>query len=247
MKGLVEWAETEVQLPITTPRPGPLRLTAPQRAILSAYDDPLTRQLTLMMSSQIGKSMLMLIIIGWHMAQYPAQIMMAQATRDSMRRFMMEKFWPLVGSNSTLSGKVDPKVVNTMAPSVVDFIDGMMFTAWSGSNAMMRSATAEVVVGDEVDIYKPTADYASPVDMIRQRGTTFGDTFKLVIASTPIDAEESTIASEYEGGSQSKWHVPCIHCGEFHELVQESIRAGILYCPACGVAIQERELSLIHI
>ena len=247
MKGLVEWANSEVQLPITTPVPGPLTLTAPQRGILEAYDSPGTRQLTLMMSSQIGKSMLMLLIMGWHMSEYPAQIMLTQATRDSMRRFMVEKVWPLTASNPTLREKIDPKVVNTMAPTVIDYTDGMVFTAWSGSPAMMRSATAEVVIADEVDVYKPTADYANPVDMLRQRGTTFGNTFKLVVASTPIDVEESTIGAEWEQGAMWKWHVPCYHCLISHELVQENIRNPRLYCPSCGAAIEEgQRLEIIE-
>ena len=239
MKGAVDWVDTEVELPVTTAKPGPLTLTAPQRGILEAYDRPDTNQLTLMMSSQIGKSMLMLVIMGWHMAEYPTQIMLVQATRDSMRRFMVEKLWPLVASNPTLSSKVDPRVINTFAPTIIDYTDGMVFTAWSGSKAMMRSTTAELVIADEVDIYEPTADYSDPLDMLRQRGTTFGSSRKLVIASTPIDADESLVKREYDRGSQCVWMVPCPHCELKHELIWESVRGGNLYCPGCGVWIEE--------
>ena len=239
MKSITQWVDDEVRLPVTTPVPGPLVLTAPQRGILQAYEDPSIDQISLMMSSQSGKSMLMLVIVGWHMAEYPVQIMLTQATREAMRRFMTEKLWPLIASNPALVHKVNPKVINTMAPSIVDYLDGMMFTAWSGSSAMMRSATAELVIADEVDIYKPTADYTNPLDMLRQRGVAYGRAFKLVCASTPIDAQESTIEAEYDAGSQNKWHVPCPHCSHAHEIVWDNIRATRLYCPSCGAEIAE--------
>ena len=191
--------------------------------------------------------MLMMCVLGWHMEEYPAQVMFVQPTRDSMRRFMTEKLWPMVAGNPQIRSKIDPKIVNTLAPTVINYSDGMVFTAWSGSNAMMRSATAEVVVADEVDLYKPTADYANALDMLTQRGEAYGDAYRLIVASTPVDESESIIEAEYDAGTAFVWLVPCPHCSLEHEIEWENVVKLRLYCPGCGAEIDERQrLAIIE-
>ena len=242
-KSLLEWAESEVLLPLTTSHPGPLKLTAPQRGILGAYERRTTRQLTLVEASQLGKSMKMLVILGYHMAVYPLQIFFAFPSRETHGRFVQEKLWPLINANDVLRMKTAHQAQGR-TPSSIDYTDGMVIIGYAGSKAMMVSATAELVIADELDLFRPKIQ--DPLSVLEQRTKSYQGTAKIVVCSTPTLKGSSAIWEAYEAGSQGKWLIPCPHCVTEFEITWECIetwiedevegpvRRGKLNCPSCG-------------
>ena len=236
------WAEAVVRLPASTPRPGRLALANWQREILRDYQRSDTRQVTLAMSSQIGKSLLLLLVAGYHMHRAPSAIFLVQATLATLRRFIREKLEPLVLETPALRSRVRLTSHQRLPFGEVPFQGGTLYTGWAGSAASLRSVTAPVALGDEVDAWAAHGsqlDADSPVDMLRQRLAAFGDRGKLVVASTPTTEEGSLIWHELGAGSDARWVVRCLHCRDEHALEWEQVKGGRLHCPACGVEVTE--------
>ena len=238
---IVEWSEREVILPPNTPQPGRLHLTKAQKGILKAYQDDEINQLTMMASSQIGKSLVMLLILGYHVGCRPMSILLVQPRIRVLGRFVAEKLQPLIDSTPVINDSIQRTRVGTLRPEMIPYRGGTIFTAYSGSPATLRSVSAQLVLGDEVDLYAGTVDASNPIEMLRQRGEAFGKSAKLVLASTPVDLEESLIYNEYKKGSASIFQVPCPKCSLWHEIEWSNVRDGALYCPGCTVEITEKQ------
>lgn len=239
---IVRWAEDNILLPSLTPQPGPLKLTGPQQAILQAYDNPLVRQVTMMTGNQVGKSLILLAILGYHIAEAPRLALLVMPTIAVRNRFMREKFVPLVNSTPVINASVKRTERGQIPLDIIPYDRGDIHTAYSGSGTSLESVTASLVLADEVDGYRHLIDGQHPIDALHARISTFGNTGKLVAASTPTRQEgETMIGQEYLKGSQSEWHVPCPHCGLEHVLEWENVNKGKLYCPGCGAEITERQ------
>ena len=193
------------------------------------------------MSSQIGKSLLMLLIVGYHVAAAPRSMFLAQATKDTLQRFVKEKLEPLVLSSPAVGDRMHLTSHGRLPAGQIPFDGGVLFTAWAGSAASLRSASSALVLGDEVDVWQGSVDADSPIDMLRQRASAFGAQAKMVVASTPTDVDDSVIWAEYETGSGCRWMVPCPHCHHEHTLEWDNVVDNRLQCPACAGEITERQ------
>lgn len=238
---VADWAERHVILPALTAQPGPLRLTAPQRAILRAYADPQVQQITLMTGNQVGKSLLLLAIIGYHIAADPRSCLLVQPTIFVRNRFMEEKFVPFMDSTPAVSARVRRTERGTVSFDLIRHDRGEIHTGYSGSTSSLESVSAQVVLADEVDSYRMARDGQHPIDALHARGASFGASPKLVLMSTPIKLDGSIIAREYGNGSAAEWHVPCRHCGDRHVLAWEDVRDGVLHCPSCSRPLTEAD------
>ena len=242
---IVDWSEDNILLPSLTPLPGPLKLTAPQRAILRAYDDPRVRQVTMMTGNQVGKSLILLAILGYHIAEAPRLALLVMPTIAVRNRFMREKFVPLVNSTPAIDRAVKRTERGQIPLDIIPYDRGDIHTAYSGSSTSLESVTASLVLADEVDGYRHLIDGQHPVDALHARIATFGRAGKLVVASTPtLPEDETMIGAEYLKGSQSKWYVPCPHCQFEHTLEWDNVYKGKLYCPSCSHELTERQRVL---
>ena len=253
-----EWAEKNVILPSETPKPGILKLNEWQKGVLDAYNNSDCRQITLQCSSQIGKSLLMLLILGYHIGVQPRQILFFNPNLFTLKRFIREKLDPLVAQNPELEGRVSRTHQGNFPMDLVRYIGGQIFFGYSGSPASYRSVSAELVVADEIDVYASvSADSSNPLTMLKQRGEAYGRNAKLVVASTPIDADISLIGEQYELGTASEFHVPCPHCGVYHALRWENVLAhkndegqtdfAVIICPECKEGIEnEQRLRIVE-
>ena len=236
------WCEQNIILPSFTAKPGRLTLTAAQRGILQTYQLRECRELTAMMSSQIGKSLLVLCIMGFHLGNNPKQIMFVEPNQDLMIRFNKEKLYPLLEASPSLNAMVKKTRAGTFAPKIIEYSGGQILVATAGARNSLKSASTELVLADEVDGYKgATIDSSSPITMLRQRGATFEDDAKLVLVSTPTDAGASPIYKSYREGTASVFRVPCFHCGLHQQLLWENVKDSKLFCMHCGAHITENQ------
>lgn len=237
---IVDWCEENIILPSFTAKPGRLTLTKAQKGILEAYQKRECQELTAMMSSQIGKSLIILCIMSFHIGNNPRQIMFVEPDLDLLRRFNNEKLYPLLQSNSSLDDAVIKTRVGTLGPGIIQYTGGQIITATSGARNSLKQASIEVVLADEVDGYRVgTADSSSPLTMLRQRGATFEEDAKRAFVSTPIDESDSIIYDAWQRGTASLFKVPCPHCQIFQLLLFENIKEGVLYCVFCEEEITE--------
>ncbi len=243
---IVEWAEGNLRIPASEARAGRLRLFPYQRDILRAYTDGESGQVTLQLPAQSGKTWAVLAMAMFSIVNDPCVMMSVNARADDSAKLVRNKIIPAIESNPIIRSRIRRAGISQKS---IPFEGGELVFGHSGSDASMRSTSAKAVFADELDVWEIGVDADDPLDVLRQRTTTFGKAAKLVVLSTPTDKDASVIAREYDDGSRGKFVVPCGACGHWQALGDENVVEGALdylACVGCGVRIGERErLSMI--
>lgn len=131
-----------------------------------------------------------------------------------------------------------------------EFPGGYLNITHAGSSSAMAGDPLDVAMVDEIDrMGHNISDEGSGLDQIRARlkNSLFG---KLINVSSPSTEATSLIHPLFMDGTREKWHVPCPHCGHFHELHfknmkyknEKAERIPVRFvCPSCGGEIFEKD------
>lgn len=228
------------------------------RAIMDSVSDPNIETVVIMTSSQVGKTEALLNVIGFHMHQDPAPILLIMPTLDIGEAFSKDRLAPMVRDTPVLRELVsDPKTRdsgNTLLHKT--FPGGHITIAGANSPASLASRPIRIVLCDEVDRYKLSAGTeGDPVNLARKRATTFWNR-KFIMVSTPGIKGLSRIEREWEISDQCYGFVPCEDCGEYQKLVWSNVRwdagepsTAHYVCSVCGSVWDDpkRWRSLQHI
>nr|DAW26833.1 MAG TPA: terminase large subunit [Caudoviricetes sp.] len=229
--------------------------------IMNAFTDPRIKKISLVASSQVGKSELELNIIGYIIDQDPGSILYIQPTVDDAKKFSRLRIAPMIRDSATLRSKVaDIKSRdsgNTMLQK--SFPGGMLTIVGSNSASGLASTPAKYVLGDERDRWALSAGTeGDPWALAEARTTTFYNS-KMVDVSTPTDKGTSPIEKSFNEGTRERWCHQCPHCGEYSNIVFndikfdfETVGSGrkkdyIIHsiawsCPECGCISTESEM-----
>lgn len=229
--------------------------------IMDAFTDPKIEKISLVASSQVGKSELELNIIGYIIDQDPGSILYIQPTVDDAKKFSRLRIAPMIRDSLTLRTKVaDIKSRdsgNTMLQK--SFPGGMLTIVGSNSASGLASTPAKYVLGDERDRWALSAGTeGDPWALAEARTTTFYNS-KMVDVSTPTDKETSPIAKSFNEGTRERWCHKCPHCGEYSNIVFDNIKFDFetvgsgrkkdyivnsvsWSCPECGCLSSEDEM-----
>ena len=200
---LSEWADTERRLsPESSPEPGRW-VTARaeyQRGIMDAISDTGTTTVVVMTSSQVGKSEILLNLIGFHVDRDPAPMLMVQPSLDMAESFSKERLAPMIRDTPALSTKIAPVRARDSGNTILHklFPGGHLSLVGANAPAGLSSRPVRVVVADEVDRYEHSAGTeGDPVTLATKRTTNFWNR-KIVLASTPSTKGTSRIERAYE-------------------------------------------------
>jgi phage terminase large subunit GpA-like protein len=229
--------------------------------IMDAFTDPKVDKISLVASSQVGKSELELNIIGYIIDQDPGSILYIQPTVDDAKKFSRLRIAPMIRDSLTLRQKVaDVKSRdsgNTMLQK--SFPGGMLTIVGSNSASGLASTPAKYVLGDERDRWALSAGTeGDPWALAEARTTTFYNS-KMVDVSTPTDKETSPIAKSFNEGTRERWCHKCPHCGEYSNIIFDNIKFDFdtvgsgrkkdyiinsvsWSCPECGCLSTEEEM-----
>lgn len=210
-----------------TPKVGPWDTSWSEylREPMDAMSDPAIAQVTLMFASQSGKTEALLNYLGWIIDRDPGPTMVVLPRDEDLAYVMQRRIRVMVEDSPRLarylSGrKTDNKTteLSTMRMSV--------FMASAQSPAALASKPIRHLILDEVDKYPLFAGReAGPIHLARERTKRFWDA-KVVIASTPT-TRLGAVWEHWEDSDQRRYHVPCIHCGEFQVLDFSRVRWGL--------------------
>ena len=228
---------------------------------MDAFTDPKVSKLTLVASSQVGKSELELNIIGYIIDQDPGSILYIQPTVDDAKKFSRLRIAPMIRDSHSLRRKVaDVKSRdsgNTMLQK--SFPGGMLTIVGSQSPSALASTPARYVLGDEIDRWALSAGTeGDPWELAKARTTTFYNA-KLLAVSTPTIKGFSRIEKLYNDGTQERWCSRCPDCGEWNDILFDNIKFdfdvikvgrtktyvvnSVLWCcPSCGCVHTEKEM-----
>lgn len=229
--------------------------------IMDCFTDPRINKITLVSSSQIGKSELELCIIGYIIDQDPGSILYIQPTIDDAKKFSRLRIAPMIRDSQTLRRKVaDVKSRdsgNTMLQK--SFPGGMLTIVGSNSASGLASTPAKYVLGDERDRWALSAGTeGDPWALAEARTTTFYNA-KMVDVSTPTNKGESPIEKSFLEGTRERWCHQCPNCGEYSNIVFDNIVFDFdtigsgrkkdykvthigWRCPQCGLEFSEAEM-----
>lgn len=196
-----------------------------------------------MSSAQVGKTLILKAIIGYHIDQDPAPILLVQPTIEMAETFSKDRLAPMIRDTPALKGKIkDPRSRdsgNTLLQK--QFPGGHITLAGANAPAGLASRPIRIVLCDEVDRYPSSAGTeGDPVSLARKRTATFWNR-KVVLVSTPGLKGVSRIEAAWEQSDKRRYHVPCPHCGHFHTLEWDRVswdegkpHTARMACPNCG-------------
>jgi len=232
------------------------------RGIMDAFSEPEIEEVVLMSASQAGKTEVLNNVVGYHIDQDPAPILVLQPNVVPMAEaWSKDRLAPMLRDTPRLHGKVrDPKAKdsgNTILRKT--FPGGHLTVAGANSAAGLASRPIRVVLCDEVDRYPASAGAeGDPVKLATKRTETFSNR-KIGKFSTPTLKGASRIEHDYERGDRRRYFVPCPSCDHYQVLrfrdpdgtfrlvfdrddeghvVEESVGYA---CESCGTVIPETE------
>lgn len=255
-----EWADAKRFISLgTTAEPGPWRTyrTPYLQEPLDAATDKTTEKVVLMCASQLGKSELLLNVLGYYADQEPSPQLMLQPTVEMAQAFSKERIAPMFRDSPGLAGKLiegkegrgtEKKSSTTIL--MKHYPGGFLALVGANSPAGLASRPIRILLADEVDRYPESAGKeGDPLKLAVQRTQNFGNR-KLLMVSTPTVVGYSKIHNEFLAGDQREFVVRCPECCQYNELKWENVRwesddkgnviesSVGLFCPHCGAKIR---------
>ena len=253
-----EWADRYRYVPPeSSPEPGPWRTDRVPylRGIMDTLSERRVRKVVWMAASQLGKTELILNILGYYSDQEPSPILVVQPSERPMAEaFSKDRLAPMIRDTPVLANKVDSRSGTLLHKG---FPGGHITMSGANSPSGLASRPIRILLCDEVDRYPASAGIeGDPLSLAVQRTENFTWTKKILEVSTPTITGLSRIESEWEQSDQRRFFVPCPECGHKQHLVWANVlwekdeldggkhahrpEDGIWYaCEGYGAAIQE--------
>lgn len=260
-----QWSDKYRKLsPENSAEPGRWRTerTPYLREIMDAFNDPKIHKIAVVASSQVGKTELLLNMMGYVIDIDPGPIMWVTPTQDNAEDFSKRRIAPMIRDTRPLKNKIEPSKGRNKDNTVLKkkFPGGMLTMAGSNSPANLAAIPSRYVFGDEVDRWATDAGgEGDPWGLLEARTTTFYN-HKMVQVSTPTIKGYSAIETAFNLGTQEYWSAECIHCKEYSfvdfddiafeydsiEINNEkhyTVKKVEYVCPKCGCISTENEVK----
>jgi len=197
-----------------------------QRGMMDAVSDKTIETVVLMTAAQIGKTELINNVVGFHISQDPAPMLVVQPTLEMAQTWSKDRLAPAIRDTPALSEKIkDPRSRDSGNTTLHKVFPGGHVTACgANSPSSLASRPCRVILCDEVDRYPLSAGTeGDPIALAKKRATTFWNK-KIILVSTPTEKGASRIEAAYEESDQRRYYVPCADCGEEQELKWANVR-----------------------
>ena len=223
-----EWADAERVLSSeASAEPGRWRTDrAPyQREMLDAVNDPACETVVVMTSAQIGKTEILLSLIGYYVNHDPAPILLLQPTLEMAQAFSKDRLAPMIRDTHCLKEKFGDTKSRSSGNTLLHktFGGGHITMAGANSPASLASRPIRILLADEVDRYPVSAGTeGDPLNLAKKRTTTFHSR-KIIVVSTPTVKGASRIEMAYNESSMERYCFPCPSCGHFQQIKRQHL------------------------
>lgn len=208
---------------------------------MDAISDEKVESVVVMSCAQVGKTEMILNMIGYHIDQDQCPILVVQPTQDMAASFSRDRLSPMLRDTPCLKDKVkDPRSRDSGNTLYHKQFDGGHITlVGSNSPAGLASRPIRLVLFDEIDRYQPTSE-GDAIELAKKRATTFWNR-KFVMVSTPTNKGSSRIEAAFDNSDKREYYVPCADCGE-HQVMrwsniqweQDAPETACYVCGYCG-------------
>ena len=166
-------------------------------ALMDAISDPTVTRVVVAKGSQVGYTECLGNIIGFHIDQDPAPILVVQPTVEMAEAWSKDRLAPMIRDTPCLGGKVQSPLTrdsgNTLRQKVFD--GGPLAIVGANSPAGLASRPVRIVVADEVDRFPVSAgSEGDPLALASKRQGTFWNR-KTLVGSTPTLKETGATVS----------------------------------------------------
>lgn len=217
-----------------------------QRGLMDAISDIDCEEITIVASSQVGKTEMLNNAVGYYIDKDPCPILLLQPTVEVAKSWSTDRLSPMLRDTPCLQNKVSDSKDSGNTVLHKSFPGGHITMAGANSAASLASRPIRIVLLDEIDRYPLSAGQeGDPVKLAVKRTTTFWNR-KVIKCSTPTVKGISKIDASFRRSDQRYFYVPCPHCGEYQriewknvkweklETNEESAKTAMYACPHCG-------------
>lgn len=217
-----------------------------QRGLMDAISDIDCEEITIVASSQVGKTEMLNNAVGYYIDKDPCPILLLQPTVEVAKSWSTDRLSPMLRDTPCLQNKVSDSKDSGNTVMHKSFPGGHITMAGANSAASLASRPIRIVLLDEIDRYPLSAGQeGDPVKLAVKRTTTFWNR-KVIKCSTPTIKGISKIDASFRRSDQRYFYVPCPHCGEYQriewknvkweklETNEESAKTAMYACPHCG-------------
>ena len=228
--------------------------------IMNALSDVITREVWVRKCAQAAGTEIGLNFLGRSVEEAPAPMLIVMPREDDANRRVATRIKPMFESTPSLLKHIKGRVDNINVGKETILDNMIMYLAWAGSPAATADNPICYGVLDEVGKFpKAAGREADPVNLIRDRITTFYLRSKIYGPSTPVLTGD-LVDREYNAGDQRKDWVKCPYCNQRHiqlwkyvELDKDSVRKLLspedyssgqcarYVCPECGTRWTEQD------
>ena len=244
---LSQWADRHRRLsPESSGEPGRWSTdrAAYQRGIMDAMTDPRIERVVLMTSARVGKTQTLNNLIGYHIHQDPAAMMIVLPTEVRGEEWVTDEFDPMCRDSPALREIIGDRKSRRATDKKLhrQFPGGRLYVVGANAPSGLAAKTCRVILADEVDRFPASAGgEGDPVALAEKRATTIWNR-KIVLSSTPTYAGRSRIEAAYMASDQRRYYVPCPEC-EAHQVMRwQQVRwdegkpeTARYHCEGCGV------------
>lgn len=242
-----DWANKYMVLPKGSNESGSFSVeNAPyQKEIMDAVIDPEVVDVSVMSSAQVGKTTILLCIIGYYIEHEPSTMLMVLPTLTLGEKFSKTRLAAMISDIPELSSKIAPVKSRDSNNTILfkSYPGGHIVVAGANSAASLSSMPLRVILMDETDRFPESAgSEGNPMLLAETRSTSFWNK-KHIKTSTPTIAGHSKIEDEYNKGTMEEYCVACPSCGafqpyDFHRLNFDDLT---MTCMECGEMISEND------
>ena len=197
-----------------------------QKEIMDAVSDDKCYKVVIMSSAQVGKSEIILNMIGYHIDYDPAPIMYVLPTDSMAATFSKDRVGPMIRDTPSLKEKVNDSKSRDSGNTIFHkkFNGGHLTFIGANAPSQLASRPIRVLLADEIDRFPDSAGAeGDPLQLAIKRTTTFWNR-KIIEVSTPTIKGVSKIEKEYESSSMEHLNVACPHCGKYQTYEWEQLK-----------------------
>ena len=255
------WAERELYLSAKiTERAGMFSSDGCEymREPLECFRDPSVAEMTLMFSTQTGKTTILSVGLAYSIDCNPRRAMMAFPTDDVARRFVKSRWQPMADDAECIR-----RHAGTGTADITNFAQNYdtatVFFTGVGSASKVSSEPIALLIEDEIDKFPLETDReADARSLAEERTKSFA--YKLIVRSSTPTTSDGNICTSFKQSDQRYYFIPCPHCGgmitlDFRKCCRWYVReddgdewdinlvrqTAHIECPECGATITERE------
>ena len=156
-----QWADKNMVLPDGSNEAGRFNTSSVpyQKEIMDAITDLHVRSVTVMSSSQVGKSTIILCGIGYYIEHEPSTQLMVLPTLTLGEKFSKTRLAPMIREVPPLSEKIAPAKAKDSDNTILfkQYTGGYIVVSGANSPASLSSMPIRIVWMDEVDRYPASA------------------------------------------------------------------------------------------